>query len=113
MDLVASGSRDHSYLRTGPIPWEQFSALEQLASGISDSLEKPFLKLGSAPITPAFLLKAALFLIFLALLSRACQRCVFAGVSLEGATLRQDVDDNGDFLRKDVSLVAGIRFFQP
>jgi hypothetical protein len=34
-------------------------------------------------------------------------------VSLEGATLRQDVDDNGDFLRKDVSLVAGIGFFQP
>ncbi len=59
---------------TTAVPWERYPALDRILGSAERSLARPLLQLGQVPITPAFLIKAILFLLLLAFVARKSRR---------------------------------------
>jgi small-conductance mechanosensitive channel len=56
------------------VPWERYPALDRIVDSAQRSLEKPLLQLGQVPISPAFVIKAIIFVLVLAFMARRGRR---------------------------------------
>jgi small-conductance mechanosensitive channel len=56
------------------IPWERFPVLNRVLDSAENSLSKPLLRLGHVSVSPAFLIKAVVFILLLALVARKSRR---------------------------------------
>jgi len=56
------------------VPWERYPVLQRVLADASRTLSAPLFRLGSVPITPAFLIKAILYVLLLAFIARRSRR---------------------------------------
>lgn len=61
-------------LATTVVPWEQYPVFDRLLDTARRSFGRPLVQLGQVPITPAFLLKAIIFVLLLAFFARKSRR---------------------------------------